>query len=144
MCIAISPKPSGMTIWALQRGISGEIFMGNSFSTMTKLNAPYPRQRTMNTEIILAKKFFVSIFFSVLNNGFEVKDSNLFFLDAITAPKNPIHSVRCWTKTEEATTPVLQKMRVITSTEGNKTNREKIKRVKYFSIRLTYGKIFSR
>ena len=69
-----------------------------------------------------------------------MRDSNLFFLDAITAPEKPIQRVKCWTKTEEATTPVLPKIRETTSIKGRETSKAKIAKVKYFSNWFKYDK----
>jgi hypothetical protein len=71
---------------------------------------------------------------SVLNRGSVVRDNSLFLRAAITAPAKPIHNVKCWTRTEEAITPVVPKNRAITSTAGRSTREIKTNKVKYFSI----------
>ena len=70
---------------------------------------------------------------SMLKRGVDVKESNLFLRAAITAPAKPIHNVKCWTKTEDATTPVLPKILAITSTTGRNTKKIEIISMKYFS-----------
>ena len=71
--------------------------------------------------------------FSLTNKGDDVSDNNLFFLAAIIAPEKPIQSVRCWTITDDAITPVPLNIRAITSIDGNATSSNDMANVKYFS-----------
>jgi hypothetical protein len=71
---------------------------------------------------------------SASNRGSVVRDNSLFLRAAITAPAKPIHNVKCWTRTEEAVTPVVPKNRVITSLAGRNTREINTNKVKYFSI----------
>jgi hypothetical protein len=71
---------------------------------------------------------------SVSNRGSVVRDNSLFLRAAITAPAKPIHKVKCCTRTEDATTPVVPKNLVITSEAGRNTREIKTIKVKYFSI----------
>jgi hypothetical protein len=68
------------------------------------------------------------------NKGSRVNAKSLFRRAAITAPEKPIHNVKCWTRTGDATTPVVPNSRVITSKAGSKTSAINTNKVKYFSI----------
>ncbi len=76
--------------------------------------------------------------FSLLNKGEDVSDNSLFFLAAIIAPEKPIHSVKCWTITEDAITPVPLNIRATTSIDGSATSSNDIANVKYFSNLFIY------
>ena len=70
------------------------------------------------------------------NKGYRVNAKSLFRRAASTAPEKPIHNVKCWTRTGDATTPVVPNSRVITSKAGSKTSAINTNKVKYFSIDL--------
>ena len=73
---------------------------------------------------------FQSIFSVIEKIGLVVKERRLFRRDAITAPRKPIHSVKCCTKTVEATIPVELNDLEITSITGNDTSDIKTRKVK--------------
>ena len=70
------------------------------------------------------------------NNGFVVRDKSLFLRAATTAPRKPIHKVKCCTKTGDATTPVVPKILVITSIAGSDTRAMNTNNATTFSVDL--------
>ena len=86
--------------------------------------------------VIFCKIFNQSIWLSLSYKEEFDKERSLFLREARAAPTKPIHRVKCWTSTGEATIPVVPNNRVITSTEGKRTNKRKIIIEKLFSILL--------
>ena len=88
-------KPIGIMSMATHLGMNGAIFVGNSFSIITKSQAPTDRTVTTITVVILAIIFGHSIWLSLLNKRELDKDKSLFLLEAIIAPEKPIYRVKC-------------------------------------------------
>ena len=126
-------KPIGIMSKATHRGINGAIFVGYSFSIITKSQAPNDKIATTIIVVTLAIIFGHSIWLSLLNKRELDKDKSLFLLEAIIAPEKPIYRVKCWTNTGEATIPVVPKKREMTSIAGKDTSNRKIIIEKLFS-----------
>ena len=88
-------KPIGIMSMATHRGMNGAIFVGNSFSIITKSQAPNDKTATTTIVVTLAIIFGQAIWLSLLNRRELDKDKSLFLLEAIIAPEKPIYRVKC-------------------------------------------------
>ena len=111
---------------ATHLGINGAMSVGNSFSIITKFQAPNARTVTTTIVVTLAIIFAQTIWLSLLNKRELDNDNSLFLREAIIAPENPIYNVRCCTNTGDATIPVVPNKRETTSIAGKRTNNRKI------------------
>ena len=130
----MSPKPSGMIIWANHLGIIGAMLMGYSISTFTRSQLPIARQPRTKKVVTFATHLPGLTLVSFWKIDSLVSANSLFCFAAKTAPTKPIQSVRCCTRIWDAGMLFILKKRVTVYIIGRAVIVKKMKSAIFSSI----------